>query len=211
MIVPVLNRYDLLQRLLDSIDFPIRDLLIVDNGDGVDQLHFPDYVLNSHILPLPSNLGVAGSWNLGIKLFPHDDMWIFASNDAWFRPGALQRLQNARRDEITLSDVFPHWQVFSVGDVAHTALGLFDEGIYPAFFEDNDMARRAEHHDVPIRMIDMGVEHDNSSTIHSDAKLGLANARTFVRNRDYYFDKIARDDFGEGGWSLSTRRVNRWD
>jgi len=32
LIVPVLNRYDLLRRMLQSIDFPIRDLLIIDNG-----------------------------------------------------------------------------------------------------------------------------------------------------------------------------------
>ena len=57
LIIPVLNRYDLLQRLLDSIDFPIGDLLIIDNGGQVQELRFPDFVLNSHILPLPSNLG----------------------------------------------------------------------------------------------------------------------------------------------------------
>lgn len=39
--VPVLNRYDLLQRMLDSIDFPIRDLLIIDNGGGLDVVQFP--------------------------------------------------------------------------------------------------------------------------------------------------------------------------
>jgi len=32
-------------------------------------------------LHMPSNLGVADSWNLGIKSFPHDDRWFFASND----------------------------------------------------------------------------------------------------------------------------------
>ncbi len=32
LIVPVLNRYDLLQRFLDSLDYPIGHLLIIDNG-----------------------------------------------------------------------------------------------------------------------------------------------------------------------------------
>jgi hypothetical protein len=32
LIVPVLNRYDLLQRMLTSLDYPIGHLLIVDNG-----------------------------------------------------------------------------------------------------------------------------------------------------------------------------------
>lgn len=211
VIVPVLNRYDLLQRLLDSIDFPVRDLLVIDNGGDVDALRFPDYVLNSHILSMPSNLGVPASWNLGMKLFPHDPMWIFASNDAWFPAGSLQRLQNARRDEITLSGVFPHWQVFAVGDGAHRRLGFFDEGFYPAYFEDNDMERRAEHHGVTIRKSDMIVGHDNSSTINSDAALAARNTSTFVVNRGYYFDKVERGDFGEGRWSMDTRRLNSWD
>ena len=211
LIIPVLNRYDLLQRLLDSIDFPIGDLLIIDNGGDVEGLRFPDFVLNSHILPLPSNLGVSGSWNLGIKLFPHHNKWLFASNDAWFGPGALQRLCDARRDEIVLSEDFPFWHVFSVGDEALSAVGLFDEALHPAYFEDNDMKRRAEHFGVPIRKLSAPIGHDNSSTIKSDNRLHGLNAATFVRNQDYYHDKVAREDFGPGGWDLGRRRLNSWD
>jgi hypothetical protein len=36
LIVPVLNRYDLLRRMFQSINYPIRDLLIVDNGGELD-------------------------------------------------------------------------------------------------------------------------------------------------------------------------------
>lgn len=211
LIVPVLNRYDLLQRLLDSIDFPIRDLLIIDNGGGADSLRFPSFVVNSHILPLPSNLGVAGSWNLGIKLFPHDHRWFFASNDAYFMPHALEKLCDARRDEIVLAGVFPFWHVFSIGDEAHRRLGLFDESIYPAFMEDVDAQRRAAHHGVPIRKIDIPVGHDNSSTIHSDPRLLALNAKTHASNRAYYDAKAARGDFSEGRWDLDRRRANSWD
>ena len=209
--VPVLNRYDLLQRMLDSIDFPIRDLLIIDNGGGLDVMQFPKSVLNSHVLSMPSNLGVAGSWNLGIKLFPHDSVWTFASNDCWFRPGALERLSQARRDEITLTEAFPHWQAFSIGDEALRRLGLFDEAIYPAFMEDVDMVRRANHHEVPMRRVPVDVHHDNSSTINSDPTLMRLNSATHESNRVYYQDKVAREDFSEGGWVLDRRRMNAWD
>ncbi len=91
MVVPVLNRYDLLQRMLDSIDFPVADLLLIDNGGDVDRLRFPDFVLNSHILPLPANLGVSGSWNLGVKLFPHAPKWILHQR-CGVRAGALRAL-----------------------------------------------------------------------------------------------------------------------
>ena len=211
MVVPVLNRYDLLQRMLDSIDFPVADLLLIDNGGDVDKLRFPNFVLNSHILPLPANLGVSGSWNLGVKLFPHAAKWIFASNDVVFGPGALERLCDARRDEITLTGVFPFWHVFSLGDEAVRTLGLFDEcGFFPAYFEDNDMQRRADHHGVTVRKVDIDVSHDNSSTIKADPRLSQLNGRTFVRNQEHFEGKVASGDFGPGVWSLDRRRLNDW-
>ena len=211
LIVPVLNRYDLLQRMLDSIDYMIRDLLIIDNGGNLSHVKFPKTVLNSHVLSMPSNQGVSGSWNLGIKCFPHDNVWMFGSNDVVFGANALEKLSQARRDEITLTESFPHWQAFAVGDQAVQRLGLFDESIHPAFCEDVDYRIRAEHHGVPIRKIQIPIHHDNSSTIHSDGRLKTLNHRTHGSNDKYLRDKVARGDFSEGRWDLERRRANAWD
>ena len=68
LIIPILNRYDLLDESLSSIDYPIGDILIINNGK---ENYIPkEKDLNIRVLNLPSNLGVSGSWNLGIKLFP---------------------------------------------------------------------------------------------------------------------------------------------
>jgi len=213
--IPVLNRYDLLGRCLQSIDYPIRHLLIIDNGASSVQedmeLHVPECVEMTTYLPMPANLGVAASWNLGIKSFPYDDRWFFASNDVVFRPGALERLCEARTDEITLSGVFPFWQVFSVGYEAVRRLGLFDSSFFPAYFEDNDYNTRANHHGVPIRKLDLPLDHDNSSTLKSDPRFQTLNGDTFARNQAYYRDKIAREDFGAGGWDVERRRLNGWE
>lgn len=50
LIVPVLNRYDLLERMIASIDYPIKHLLIIDNGasavlEDID-VDVPDVVLS---------------------------------------------------------------------------------------------------------------------------------------------------------------------
>jgi GT2 family glycosyltransferase len=211
LIVPVLNRYDLLDRMIGSIDYPIRDLLVIDNGGELMSLQSGSFVHNLHILNMPSNLGVAASWNLGIKLFPHDQRWFFSSNDMAYGPGALERLSEARRDEITLSDMFPYWHTFCVGDEALSKVGLFDEALYPAFFEDTDAERRARHFDVPIRSLPIPTLHDNSSTIKSDQRLQARNNATFGNNSAYYAQKIANNDYGPGGWSLERRRMNAWD
>lgn len=211
LIVPVLNRYDLLRRMFQSIDYPVKDLLIIDNGgEFYDVLH-SEFVENVRILNLPSNLGVAASWNLGIKLFPHDNRWFFASNDMFYLPGALHTLSEARRDKITLSDMFPFWHTFCVGEEVVRRVGLFDEALYPAYFEDNDYQRRADHAGVSIRLVSIPAHHENSSTIRSSNELNEKNTESFRLNSIYYNDKMARQDYGQGTWSLERRRRNGWD
>jgi hypothetical protein len=215
LIVPVLNRYDLLQRMLSSVDYPVEHLLIIDNGaSGVEhsfELDVPDCVEHTTYLPMPANLGVAASWNLGVKSFPYADRWFFGSNDVQFYPGALEGLSGARRDEITLSGDFPFWQAFCVGYEAVRRLGLFDEGFFPAYFEDTDYLRRAEHGGVTVKKIEVPSHHDNSSTIKSGPGLLAKNAKTFADNSAYHQQKIASSDYGAGSWDVYRRRLNGWE
>jgi GT2 family glycosyltransferase len=208
LIVPVLNRYDLLQKMLDSVDVPVDHLLVIDNGSGAD-LFFSDKFANVTVLAMPANQGVAGSWNLGIKSFPYAHRWFIVSNDVVFEPGALEQLAQARRDEITLTGDAPHWQAFALGDEAVSDIGLFDESLFPAYFEDNDYMRRAEFVGVNIRRLDLNLTHANSSTI----KAGYMdkNAKTFASNDRYYQSKIANNDYTSGSWSLDIRRENGWE
>jgi GT2 family glycosyltransferase len=209
LIVPVLNRYDLLQRMLDSVDVPVDHLLIIDNGTGSD-LFFSDKFENITVLDMPANLGVAGSWNLGIKSFPYAHRWFIVSNDVVFQAGALEKLAQARRDEITLTADAPHWQAFALGDEAVTDLGLFDEcGFYPAYFEDNDYMRRAEFAGVNIRKLDIDLHHDNSSTIKSGYQ--SKNDKTFFANQRLYKAKVDSNDYSSGTYSLEIRRANGWE
>jgi len=208
LIVPVLNRYDLLQRMLDSVDVSVQHLLVIDNGPG-SNLTFNENFKKVTVLEMPANLGVSGSWNLGIKSFPYAQRWFIASNDVVFEPGALEQLSQARRDEITLTGDAPHWQAFALGDEAVNEIGLFDESLFPAYFEDNDYTRRAEFVGVNIRLVDIKLRHDNSSTI----KAGYIdkNAQTFRKNESHYRSKIDSNDYTAGSWSLEIRRENGWE
>jgi GT2 family glycosyltransferase len=127
-----------------------------------------------------------------------------------FRPGALEKLATARRDEITLTADAPHWQAFALGDEAVTDLGLFDEcGFYPAYFEDNDYVRRAEFAGVNIRKLDIDLHHDNSSTIKSGYQ--SKNDKTFYANQRLYQSKVDANDYSPGTYSLEIRRANGWE
>jgi GT2 family glycosyltransferase len=210
LIVPVLNRYDLLERMLASIDYPVRDLLVVDNNPNHrGKSERPKTVQNLRWLHLPSNLGVAGSWNLGVKLYPHDPMWTFASNDMWFRPGDLETLSAAPRDALTLSKYAPRFHTFAVGEAVVDAVGLFDERFYPAYCEDNDFEQRVRWAGFPVVELDVAPDHDNSSTLGSDPKLWEANQRTFPSSVSFYRRKTAGVD-KSWGWTLGRRRAGEW-
>jgi GT2 family glycosyltransferase len=214
LIVPVLNRYDLLQRMVGSVDVRVDHLLVIDNGASVMaeplELKVGDNFAKVTHLRMPANLGVAGSWNLGIKSFPYAQRFFIASNDVVFAPGALAKLAEAKRDEITVTASAPYWQAFALGDEAVSSLGLFDEcGFFPAYFEDNDYMRRAEFAGVNVRRLDLDLSHDNSSTIKAGYQ--EKNSKTFFANQRLYEAKIARNDYSAGVYSLDIRRENGWE
>jgi GT2 family glycosyltransferase len=217
LIVPVLTRYDLLQRMLDSIDIPVKHLLIVDNGAGdnpddlpVNTLQLSDVITEVTYLPMPANLGVAGSWNLGIQSFPFDDRWFIVSDDVVFHPGAMQSwLDQSHTGQVTISAEWPHWQFFTVGEDVVNTVGLFDSNFFPANFEDDDYRWRCEHFGVPIVEIDAPHDHVKQGTVfHS--KVAGENSRTYPRNEERFRLKQERQDYGAGDWSLQIRRDNHW-
>lgn len=210
LIVPVLNRYDLLRRMIQSIDYPVQHLLIIDNGGEFHDIIHTEFVENIQILNLPSNLGVAGSWNLGIKLYPHHDRWTITSNDVKFHPGNLARIAEARSDRLTLMERAPHWHTFVIGDQVVEKVGLASERFYPAYFEDNDWQRRIEHAGLPIEKMDVPIDHDNSSTLHSNPAFGERNSQTYIMNMNFYQRKREAGDYTESPWALGTRRWNEW-
>lgn len=211
LIVPVLNRFDLLKRMLESIDVNATVYVINNSGAIQDDFEYDNPSIYVHWIELPSNLGVASSWNLGIKMLPFESRWFISSADCVFAPGDLDLLKTAKRDALTLCDKFPHYQTFAIGDEVVNKVGLFDEALHPIYFEDNDYQRRITYAYLRVDRLPLQLGHDNSSTINSDARLSLRNEVTFRNNQKYFQDKVNSGRFDEGRWQLQIRRVNSWD
>jgi GT2 family glycosyltransferase len=209
LIVPVLNRFDLLQRMINSIDISAI-VYVVNNSGSKQSVTSPDNV-RVHWINLPSNLGVASSWNLGIKMLPFESRWFFTSADCWFEPGALSLLLEAKEDAVTLCSNPPYWQTFAIGQKVVDEIGLFDEGLHPAYFEDNDFMRRCENAGIRLDSLPLSLNHENSSTIKSDTRFADKNTISFSNNQNYFNQKIAQNNFDEGHWKLNIRRTNSWD
>ena len=210
LIVPVLNRFDLFKRMVESID--LEATVYVINNSGVRQdFEHSNPLVKMHWVDMPSNLGVASSWNLGIKMLPFESRWFISSADCFFRAGDLELLQTAKTDALTLCSQFPYYQTFAVGEEIVKTIGLFDEGLHPIYFEDNDFERRITKAGLRVDRLPLRLGHDNSSTINSDAKLSERNQFTFANNEKYFRNKVDAGRFDEGRWQLEIRRVNSWD
>lgn len=211
MIVPTLNQYESLQRMVDSIDFPVKHLLVIDNGGCLEELSVPEWVKEVTVLNMPSNLGVSGSWNLGIKLFPHVDRWFIVSDDIQFGRGALEDLYNMSSSfKLVTSDDSPFWQFFVIGEEFVGRVGLFDEAIYPANFEDDEYEWRATSLGFEIERVQIEHKHHKHLTVFSSEFVDL-NAKTYPLNESYFEQKKRDHDYSDGFWMLARRRINSWD
>lgn len=210
LIVPVLARPELLYRMVNSIDHPVGHLVIIDNGDvvGIPPATLPG-IDKVSVVRLPSNVGVAAAWNLGIKLTPHAPWWLICNFDITFPPGSLARFAELQTGGLVLSAAAPPWACFAIHDeVLLHGVGLADESYYPAYWEDIDWERRIRAAGIPVTQTDIPVHHDNSSTI---AAIKNRNVETFMANQSYYNRKVNAGDYSEGGWSLQRRREQAWD
>ena len=217
LIVPVLNRYDLLNRMIESIDHPIETLLVVDNGAGLrapDELGpkcSNDYVKQFHVLSLPSNLGISTSWNLGVKALPFESVFYFTSNDCVFQPGTLAKLEaESSTCDVTISQLWPHWQLFSVGEEVFENCGLFDEAIFPMNFEDDEFLWRVTEMGFTVKDADLPMQHDGQMTFKSDQHYARRNSETYKANEQYFRTKMHERRLNAGEWSLKIRRTNNW-
>jgi hypothetical protein len=211
MIVPVLIRHDLLDRMIKSINYPVRDLVIIDNGPQFNyEPTWNNWVHKIHHIKIPHNLGVASSWNLGIKVMPYSDYWLITGFDnEWGGESLKQFAEISEPNRLVLSNGAPSWTAFTVGWKVIDKVGLFDEALHPAYFEDNDYEWRCGFTDVEIVKSFIPVAHDNSSTI----KAGYQgrNSQTFESNRDYFYQKQQLNSAVEGNWSIRRRRANGWE
>jgi GT2 family glycosyltransferase len=213
--IPVLgfatySQFDLANRLLASIDYPVEHLVIVDNsGLQAWEPKKPEQVKNLWLLRIPYGLGLVGAWNLVIKSTPYAPYWLLVNDDAWFEPGALKIIaEQVDTEAINFVDIIPLWSCVVFGEGAIAKAGLYDERFYPLYFDDNDLARRMENAGVKARQIKAGVNHQNSSSLTNKAE---ENNRTYQANQRLMDKKVIENDFSPGYWDLTIRRANRWD
>lgn len=206
-----LTRFDMAQRLIDSIDYPVEHLVIVDNsGKKEFEPRINENIKNVWLLQVPHGLGANGAWNLIIKSTPHAKYWVIPNDDSYFAKGALQKIaEEVDTSKFNFVNVNPKWSCVIPTEGSVMKAGLWDEAFHPIYFDDDDYEWRMEKLGVEFNHIDAEVLHDNSSTLKSG--YNERNSVTFSRNQSLFTNKKVAEDTGIRGWSLKVRRDNRWD
>jgi GT2 family glycosyltransferase len=200
--VPVYNRIDLLTRLVNSIDVPVGDLLVINNGEPAN-LSLRDFPTRSPLVSMNSfnqneaNLGCAGAWNQAIDHAfnkHHYDYLLIFGNDVQFTPGDLQKMHEAvtpETDFVSGNWAFSSWGLTRRG---FDKLGWVDENYYPAYLEDGDYWRRVQLANATVasadtHMIHGEAPHWGSSTIFSDKVFAKVVSDGHGRNWQYHIKK----------------------
>lgn len=222
--VPILNRGDLLEELLASLDYPVQTLAIVDNSGGnrmlrdqLDQLQQQGHPLIEHIAIARNfgNGGVAISWSQILLAFPSAGVALLANNDVRFSPGCLaQALEQIQTTEPQLLPLLPEpacFSAFLMTAKAWDRIGLFDPHFYPAYCEDLEFRDRLRSDpaiqwlEVPTLQASMAQHNgQGSQTIGSDMALAAFNRRSFALNRLWYLSHRRLQHDPRGQW------LRRW-
>jgi hypothetical protein len=151
VIVPVLTEHERVDSMLTSFDGFIIDLVVIDNGNHRTWEPRTSKASNIYHYRMPTNLGVAASWNLGIKATCKSAGWMIVNHDVGFgHNGVSDFFAQASPTNLVLGGK-PPWSCFWVGSDVVQKVGLFHEGYHPAYFEDNDYevtrtTQRCGHH-----------------------------------------------------------------
>lgn len=206
-----LKRFDLADRLLASIDYPVEHLVIVDNSGTCEyEPKKPDWVVNMWVIRVPFGLGLVGAWNLIVKSTPYAPYWVLVNDDAWFEPNQMKHIpEQVDTNGLNFLDIVPQWSGVVFGEGMVDKVGLYDENFYPLYFDDNDLERRVDLAGIDKKSIHCKMGHDNSSTLHSGFE--NVNSVSYSNNGNLYRQNAAEGRITANAWQLSTRRANRWD
>lgn len=140
LIVPVLKRFDLFTKLMNSVDVEIRP-----------------YVIDNYNV----NRGVAAAWNIGIRKALEDgyEYAIISNDDVVFEKESIKKIyecmietgavaisanpNNSINSESGTLSIGCDFFCFMINiNKLVEVCGYFDENFHPAYFEDNDMLYR---------------------------------------------------------------------
>lgn len=206
-----LIRLDLLKRLINSINYPINNVVILFQGEfKKDEINFVNTFVKKFIYISSSiNIGVSRGWNYFLKNF-QSDYWLISGDDCYFEPSALKNIAEYMNSPNSQKNVLCQlkaksndnnnitsspFHAFIVTKLLVKNIGLFDENIYPAYYEDLDLLYRIQLTNSKIGYINAYInsgddKYKESCTINSVSPIYREKMmQCFKINENYYKTK----------------------
>lgn len=186
--IPTLNRADLLipALLYYQNDFPNVEIYVLDNGKqaALNVLKLK----NVKILRQEQNIGVASSWNiLCKKIYETKDFALILNDDIYLGKNEQDIFLLIENMQVALYTSPVDWCAFFLPKSTYATVGEFDEGFFPAYFEDNDYEYRIYMNGLQIAKIPflMPSVFRRSQTLHLDPTI----KEGFAKTRERYIAK----------------------
>lgn len=201
-LLPVTNNPELVMNKLKELD--LEKTIIVNNFDNqdVELLCKQAEDKGATVFRYPRNLGLAASWNIGLKTIEKDNnnFVIFLSPSAVFDKSVNYFIEKIVDTE---QKAGPQCRYIASGLAtmhcfAHTRRcielgGYFDENFWPIYFEDTDFGRRSRLNGVKEEVVLCSL----NSVVHSkEYSISMKDKRLFRlfqmnahRIQQYYIDK----------------------
>jgi GT2 family glycosyltransferase len=230
--VPIVNGVHWMRRLINSVDYPVKELVIFNNnGKGEINQELDEIAKTPHsyiekitVCHLPANIGCMGAWNMIIKCYMNSPYWIISNHDIAFTPGFLKTMVEKAKDQevgmVHCSEASwgenlkneGSFECFLIKDWVVQEYGLFDENLYPAYCDDIDYVLRFKSKPIK-RIFSVGVPflhgEENYSTTGSQTwrtdlslKDKIDNAR--IMNECEYINS----KWGEN-WLIKDKQPNK--
>lgn len=215
----IVNGTNWLYRLIDSVDYPVDEFVIINNNGRGEITNELDLLLKRNhqfinqikVCHIPYNIGCSGAWNLIIKSYMLSPYWVIVNHDIKFSPGILQQfdengldtnfgLIHAENSNLGLGK----WDLFLIKDWVIKSCGLFDENLYPAYAEDADYIMRminigiqSKTLNIPYLHGEKDYETSGSQTWREDIRLKEKLHKSIYLNENEYLNKKWGD-----GWRM---------
>lgn len=169
--IPVYRRYDLFERLLQTLgasSLRPDKVVVVDNGNNhaTAWTAINSWTTAEHPYTLLSpgyNTGCSGAWNLILDNTEPGDLVIISNDDMVLAPESIQIVVDAA-SQADLVQGFG-FSLFSVSRQLVDDVGFFDENFHPIYFEDLDFHHRVRLAGRRHTHVDAHAQHAHSATM----------------------------------------------
>lgn len=193
--VPVLKRYDLLRRMLSSLQgstVEVEAVYVIDNGNDPARLRLALAAcpVMSYVCATDGPLSVAESWNWFLQHVEEER--VIVNDDIIFTSQSLEKLTASPADLVWASGC--GFSCFVLRDACIEKIGYFDETISPGYgyYEDEDYLQRLDGRgsrapSAVAEEVEAGVQHLRSQTlaVASPAEMQEHHRRFAIAQANY--------------------------